>query len=126
MKKKKTIPKLKKEAQLYFNKYIRERDTLMGQTFKCISCGKTLPIEKMQAGHYFPVKGFDWMRFDEDNVHGECQYCNGFNKAHLIYYTWNLLLKIGNKDYNKLLEKSRNKKILKREYIEYIIRKYKK
>jgi len=87
-KKTKTIPKLKKELQIVFNQFIRLRDK--GQY--CISCGEP---KELQAGHYFAVGGYDGLRFNEDNVHGECAGCNCFNESHLIGYGDNLLEKIG-------------------------------
>jgi len=119
-----SLAKLKAKAQVSFNKYIRDRDS-EGEYFTCISCGKPLPIKKMQAGHYFPVRGFDHMRFNEDNVSGECQSCNGFNKAHLIGYTWNLIDKIGNKRYDELRKISQIKTKLSYAEVEEILLKYK-
>ena len=59
-KKKKSVslPKLKNKLQDIFNEFIRLRDA--GQP--CISCGENKPL---QAGHYFAVKGYDSLRFDE-------------------------------------------------------------
>ena len=108
-KKKKTTAKLKQDLQKLFNKRIRERDS-DGITFTCISCGQTKPVEQMNAGHFFAVGGYDGLRFDEDNVHGECVYCNCFNESHLIKYTINLQGKIGMTRFNKLLEKAQNYK----------------
>ena len=89
-----TIPKLTAKAQKLFNAYIRKRDSRDGQ-FTCISCFRTLPTDLMDAGHYVPVKGGSALRFDENNVHGECKRCNGFDQFHLIGYRKHLILKIG-------------------------------
>ena len=89
-----TIPKLTAKAQKIFNAYIRQRDSQDGY-FTCISCGKTLPVEQMNAGHYVPVKNSSALRFNEFNVNGECQYSNGFDEFHLIGYRKNLIDKIG-------------------------------
>ena len=70
-KKKKTVAKLKQELQKIFNKYIRLRD-LDGYYFTCLACGETKPKEVMNAGHFYAVKGYDSLRFNEDNVNGEC------------------------------------------------------
>ena len=84
--------KLKAELQLIFNAYIRKRD----EGLPCISCGQIKPL---QAGHYFPVQGYDGLRFNEFNVNGECAGCNCFDDAHLIHYGHNLIQKIGLEDY---------------------------
>lgn len=105
MAKKKTTAKLKQDLQKVFNKFIRERDS-DGIRFTCISCGETKPVDQMNAGHFFAVGGYDGLRFDEDNVHGECAYCNCWNESHLIKYTINLQGKIGLKRFNELLERA--------------------
>lgn len=102
-----TLPKLTEKAQKVFNAFIRARDSKDGY-FTCISCFKTLPVESMNAGHYVPVKGGSFLRFNEDNVNGECQRCNGFDEFHLIGYRKHLLLKIGKKRV-EWLENNRNK-----------------
>lgn len=79
----KSLPKLKAKLQEIFNEYIRLRD----KDRPCISCGE---IKTLQAGHYWAVGGYDGLRFDEDNVHGECAGCNGFDDMHLIGYRDNL------------------------------------
>ena len=98
-KKTKTLAKLKQEAQKIFNQYIRARDK--GQP--CISCGQHKPL---QAGHYFAVSTHDGLRFDEDNVHGECAYCNCFNESHLIMYGTYLQAKIGTSRYFNLKDRA--------------------
>jgi len=99
-KKQKTVAKLKKELQLIFNAYIRKRD----EDKPCISCG--LHKENKQAGHFFSVKGYDGLRFDPDNVHGECAGCNCFDESHLIYYNENLISRIGIERFRNLKDKA--------------------
>lgn len=103
MKKKKSLPKLKAELQIIFNSYIRERDKRQ----PCISCGQ---FKLLQAGHFFPVKGYDSLRFDEDNVHGECAGCNCFDEAHLINYNENLIARIGKERVEQLKEMAKEYK----------------
>lgn len=104
MKKAKSLPKLKAEAQLIFNAYIRKRD----EGLPCISCGKYK--KNMQAGHYYPVQGFDGLRFDEFNVHNECPGCNCFDESHLIGYGENLPERIGQENYDWLKDAAREYK----------------
>jgi phosphoketolase len=119
-----TIPKLTAKAQKVFNKYVRERDSENGY-FTCISCGKTLPIEQMNAGHYIPQKNSSLLRFNEYNVHGECISDNGFNEFHLINYRKNLINKIGQEMVDWLEENQRTIKKWTRSELEEIIEKYK-
>ena len=119
-----TIPKLTAKAQKVFNKFIRERDSENGY-FTCISCGKTLPIEQMNAGHYVPVKNSSALRFNEYNVNGECQYSNGFDEFHLIGYRKNLIDKIGEGMVIYLEQNSRLVKRWSRTELNEIIERYK-
>lgn len=119
-----TIPKLTAKAQKVFNKYVRERDS-EGGYFTCISCGRTLPIEQMNAGHYIPQKNSSMLRFNEYNVNGECISDNGFNEFHLINYRKNLINKIGQEMVDWLEENQRTVKKWTRSELEEIIEKYK-
>ncbi|MDR7782930.1 recombination protein NinG [Riemerella anatipestifer] len=97
----KTTTQLKQIAQRYFNAYIRHRDSDNG-FFVCISCGKIKHVTKMHAGHYFSVGGYPSVRFDLDNVNGQCHKCNTFMHGNLIPYRENLIKKIGKKRFEQL------------------------
>jgi len=98
-KKQKTVAQLKKECQILFNAYIRKRD----ESRPCISCSRNRPL---QAGHYWAVKMYDNLRFNEDNCHGECAGCNCFDVCHLISYTENLKERIGIERYRALCDEA--------------------
>lgn len=118
-----TIPKLTAKAQKIFNKYIRERDSQDGY-FTCISCGRTLTTDQMDAGHFAPVKGGSALRFDEYNVNGECKKCNGFDEFHLIGYRRGIIEKYGE---GVLLHLEQNARLVKkwsRSELNEIIEKY--
>jgi hypothetical protein len=70
-----------KELQVIVNKYVRLRDKDKG----CISCGTPL-LGKYDAGHYYSAGGNPELRFNTDNIHGQCVYCNqhrhGTDMAH--------------------------------------------
>lgn len=61
----------KKKLQTVFNKYIRLRDLEKG----CVSCDTPLHNRKYDAGHFYPTT-YQCLRFDEENVHGQCVRCN--------------------------------------------------
>lgn len=82
------VPALIKMATKHFNAYIRKRD----QGERCISCG-TQPMS--QAGHYYSGGHYPRLKFNEDNVHGQCLPCNYFKSGNLIEYRKNLVKKIG-------------------------------
>jgi len=105
VKKPKNIPTLKNELQIVFNQFIRLRD----KDKPCISCNKSHPNK--QAGHYYSVKGYDGLRFDEINVNGECPGCNCFDESHLIGYGENLLNRIGINEFEMLKQRAKDYKI---------------
>lgn len=89
-------PALVKKLDTIFSKFIRLRDTKQWN-FKygrCISCGRLLPYEKLQCGHYHSRTHMN-TRFDEANCNAECVHCNIFSADHLIGYRENLTKKIG-------------------------------
>jgi len=125
-KKLKSIVSLKRQAQRYFNKYIIKRDRISDTEFQCIACHKRYTIDKAQAGHFFGTKKYNWMRFNEDNCHIECIYCNAFNHESLINYTLSIQVKLKQERFLRLLEESYIKKPeFTRIQLEEIINKYK-
>jgi hypothetical protein len=91
---KKSQPSLLKLAQKYFNEYIRLRDK--GQ--KCISCNNDF----QHAGHFYSAGSHSALRFNEDNVNGQCISCNYYKHGNLIEYRLNLENKIGTERLSKL------------------------
>jgi hypothetical protein len=120
--KKKTIPQLKKKAQLLFNAKMRQKLPY------CISCGNSLVV--LQAGHYYPTSTHDGLRYEEDNCWPECVYDNCFNEGHLIYYSINLLRVIEIERFAMLADKAedykKNGHKWSRSELEDIILKYSK
>lgn len=124
MPKTQSIPSLTAKAQKVFNEFIRHRDSQDGY-FTCISSGKTLPVDQMNAGHYIPVKNSSFLRFHEDNVHGESIYSNCFDEFHLVPYRKNLIEKIGLERVEWLEANQRTVKKWTRAELLEIIEKYK-
>jgi len=79
-----------KDAQKVFNEFIRERDRLEF----CISCQRH-HTGQYHAGHYLSTGARPNLRFDEQNVHKQCQPCNTHLSGNLINYRINLIKKIG-------------------------------
>jgi hypothetical protein len=92
-----------KAAQIVFNTYIRLRD----KDKPCISCDKKL-VGKYDAGHFFSVGAYPNLRFNENNVHGQCVECNQHKHGNVKEYDLRLQNILSNKEYNELLE-SRHK-----------------
>ncbi len=95
-----TLQDYLKLTQQVFNSWIRKRD----KGLNCISCNN--PCKKENAGHYFSSGGHANVRFDEDNVHLQCEYCNTFLHGNLIEYGINLEKKIGKDEFIVLREKA--------------------
>ena len=79
-----------RELQVVFNTFIRERD----KNKPCISCPKPLS-SKFDAGHYYSTGSYPELRFNEDNVHGQCVHCNQHKRGNLIEYLEGLQTRIG-------------------------------
>jgi hypothetical protein len=108
-----------KIAQQAFNKFIRERDK--GQL--CISCEQK--PKKINAGHYFSAGGHSNVRFNEDNVHLQCEKCNQFLSGNLLNYQIGIEKRIGGERLLKLHELAHVTKKWTIEELKEIIKIYK-
>jgi hypothetical protein len=115
----KTLQDWLKEAQTIFNKYIRLRD----EGLWCISCN--LPPKKKNAGHYFSSGGHSNVRFDEDNVHLQCEACNTFLSGNLLQYQIGIQKKIGAQKLLELQERAHVTKKWTIDELKEIIQTYK-
>ncbi|MCP3681721.1 MAG: recombination protein NinG [bacterium] len=114
-----SLPQLKKKVQRVVNKYVRERD----KDLPCISCGKM--VEKKDAGHYVAQGSSGLLRFDTQNINGQCRGCNRFKYGNLIEYRIGLVERIG-EDHVKLLEESRHETYrYTREELEMLLERFK-
>lgn len=97
----KTQPQLLKIATKWFNQYIRQRDS-DGDYFQCISCQEWKSVSQMNAGHFMSAGHHTVVRFDENNVHGQCIKCNCHLHGNLISYQDNLVKKIGQEELDRI------------------------
>lgn len=102
-------PNLVAKLDKVFSAYIRLRDAMPNGYFVCISCGQIKRFEQADCGHFYSRKHMA-TRFDEDNAHSECGFCNRFRSDHLIDYQKNLLRKIGTHRFEKLAWKHNSSK----------------
>ncbi|GKX54081.1 bacteriophage lambda NinG family protein [Leminorella grimontii] len=79
-----------KATQKVFNEYIRLRDA----DFPCISCGRHHEGQ-YHAGHFKTTAARPDLRFNEDNVHRQCQPCNLYLSGNIDKYRPALIGKIG-------------------------------
>lgn len=88
-----------KEAQSWFNRFIRLRDS--GEP--CISCDKPDSGDHQRhASHYRSVGACSYLRFDESNVHASCSQCNNWLSGNISGYTPRLIAKIGQEEFERI------------------------
>mgnify|MGYP001328630967 FL=1 len=88
-KKEPTMAQLKKIVQRKVNEYVRLRD----KKLPCISCGRRGVA--IDAGHYVAQGSSGLLRYELDNLNGQCQKCNRFLHGNLIEYRIGLVKRIG-------------------------------
>lgn len=114
-----TLQDYLKLAQQVFNKYIRQRD----EGLNCISCNK--PPRKKNAGHFYSQGGHSNVRFDEMNVHLQCEHCNSFLSGNLIEYGNNLIERIGKDEFELLRNRAYDVKKWSKDELKKLIDEYK-
>lgn len=115
-----TLSDWKKKLQTVFNKYIRLRDINKG----CVSCGTPLQNRKFDAGHFYPTT-YEGLRFNENNVHGQCVPCNRSLHGNLHEYRKHITSRITEEEL-QWLDDNRHKKLKLTKYeIQDLIKVYK-
>ncbi len=79
-----------REAQQAINAYVRARDI----DLPCISCGRHHEGQ-WHAGHFRSTAAAPQLRFDERNLHKQCQPCNAHLSGNLLKYRPALIAKLG-------------------------------
>lgn len=97
-----------KLLQVVFNTFVRCRDSKEN----CISCDCNMQGKKGDASHFYSVGSTPNLRFNEDNVHLSCVYCNQHLHGNLLEYSVRLPIRIGYKRFQELKE-LKNKPSLK-------------
>lgn len=87
-----------KQAQSAFNEFIRHRDI----ADPCISCGR-FHGGQWHAGHFRTVKASPETRYDEDGCHKQCMPCNHHLSGNIPNYKPNLIAKIGQEAFDRLM-----------------------
>lgn len=88
--------KAMRKADEAFSLFIRTRDAqpYEGVAFRCISCGRILPIEQADCGHYVNRQHMS-LRYSEMNCNAQCRQCNRFQEGNIQDYRRGLIHKIG-------------------------------
>ena len=90
-----SIAQLKKKATTKFNSFIRKRD----EAQRCISCDSPYFTD---AGHFYSGGKYPDLKFNENNVHGQCKTCNYNLDANINEYRLRLENKIGSEKLEEL------------------------
>lgn len=74
----------KATAWNWFSKYIRIRDAVVTtggiEQAACITCGRILPVGKMDCGHFVPGRTMPLLLM-EGNAAAQCPVCNRFRSG---------------------------------------------
>ena len=84
------------------HEYIRKRD----EGKPCISCNAPYN-NTFDAGHFYPAGKFTALKFDLDNIHGQCQQCNRYNEGEFERYSLTLPNRIGHERYDNLVKRAK-------------------
>jgi hypothetical protein len=89
-KQRKTLSYLKTSVMTVCHDYIKLRD----KGKPCVSCGE--PWHKdHQAGHWKSAGSYAGLRFDERNIHNQCEGCNIHKRGNVEKYADRIHLRIG-------------------------------
>ncbi len=110
--------KLKNKLDKTFSKFIRVRD----KDKPCISCARY--VDCKEAGHFIQRNNMA-LRWDEENVNGQCAYCNQILRGNIQGYENGLIDRYGRKTLERLKNSEYNIKIYGSCNLEDLIKKYK-
>ena len=82
---------LTNKAWKLMSEWVRKSNSDWRGNVTCFSCGKQLPWQESQAGHFHHGK----LDFDEQNIHVQCVGCNKWKHGNLSAYSVNLIKEIG-------------------------------
>lgn len=86
----KSVEEWKTDAQTIFNRFIRMRDAGL----PCISCNRHSK-NPYHAGHFVSKAASSYLRYNELNVHKQCDQCNTHLAGNILNYREGLVAKIG-------------------------------
>lgn len=110
----------KKKVWKIISVAIRIRDSDSNGYCQCISCSYTgyYIRDKIQAGHFFQARNFKGVRWNFDNIHAQCQKCNGALQGNIYNYYIKLKDKVGQDTIDDIHKRSSDNNF--KESIEYL------
>jgi len=117
--KKINLAQLKKDVWKIVSIAVRLRDADNHGQVECISCNyKGYYIrDKIQAGHFFQSRNYPNIRYNFDNIHGQCAKCNMGLHGNIYRYYMKLKGKIGQKKIDVLDNTGNNSVKITIEYL---------
>jgi len=120
----KTPAQLKKILDSVFSVYIRKKHADAEGNTSCYTCGKQLPWQHIQNGH-FVSRQYLATRWNEDNCRPQCWGCNGYGHGKPLDFEENLKRELG-EEYVEKMKASRHQILkLDRHWYQEQIDKYK-
>ena len=113
----------KKKAWSAFSKYIRNYYANADREADCYTCGKTLLITDLQAGHGIGGRT-NSVLFCEDLVRVQCVGCNLYGRGKYAIFTRKLIDELGLNRYDELVNESQKVVQYKSKDYEEIQKKY--
>lgn len=118
-----SLPSLMHDLDGHFSRFIRQRDTVNGKVI-CFTCGKKMSFQEAQCGHFIDRDQMP-TRYDEQNCHAVCEFCNCMDDTHYERYSMAMIQKYGIMAVRDLKQKSRSLQKFMRHEIEELIEYYK-
>ena len=101
-KEEKSLTASKINTRMQVHAYVRKRD--YGKP--CASCDCAWN-DKFQAGHFFKAELYETLRYNLDNIHGQCYRCNiHVEDGNHQEYSLRLPQRIGQERYNELVRRA--------------------
>lgn len=119
----KTRQSLVRTADKIFSIHVRRRGETFGHNH-CYTCGRYLPFEELQAGHFIPRR-FLMVRWHPLNVWPQCNSCNVEKSGSLTVYERKLKSQFSELAIEALWDLARSGDDLTEADIKEIIKKYK-
>ena len=114
---------LVKEADRVFSIHVRRRGETFGYNH-CYTCGRYLPFEELQAGHYIPRRYIS-VRWHPLNVWPQCNTCNVEKSGNIGVYRRKLTSQFSELAVEALWDLARSGDSLTEVDIKELIKKYK-
>lgn len=124
-KKTKTIAQLKREAWMWFSRYVRVNAADDAGMVKCVTCNKVMNWKEAHSGHFIHASKGNVISYDIRAINPQCVSCNSFKSGNLVQYAVFLEEKYGAGIVTKLSEKKSQSPVMKRDDYAVIIDKYK-